>query len=682
MSGLIFPIVETTENRLIALSGNVGHFFKLLPPDQEQMTMGERSSYYEQISHGLDKLSDGAYYKFYSWGGVSYLETNSKELPEIPNVQVVAQADALKIFFESHELYSDIGIHDDYLSFQGNYWRILSVKGWGSSEIGPDFIPDGVDYVLSIKRCESDRAMKRLDRIRQGHLNSFSKGKRDIESEGAYAESEGLMEDLNYGRESLFLIELFFVVKGLSLENLKESTHELQSLMSTRGVKLYSEGQSLLHLKSGLGELFNELIPGVKPVLSLRTHTDKTTHLRNLLPLTRSFLMEEGIELAGQRGETIFFDPFLKSLKNKNMLVTGTSGGGKSVFVNKIVHALIDKHPTVILDKGASYKRMSLYHDGHVMEGGFNPLQFRDPLYLKEFILALVDPIAFPKLKQGHLLSAIKEALQDIRVQTFADLVSALESTFDGISYYFEECRDYFRGEDIPEVKILYVDVENFPKGIVAPLIIFLLEYFKRIPATDKILVFDECWSFLRLHSVYIDECFRTFRKTGALPIAISQGLRDFSEIGTELAGSITNNSYFKVFFPQELQLSDEITTDDQLKVASLLFSKGNFSDCYLKSSDNKYRKILRIFLNPLELELFNTEVGDFAPFMQFFNQNRAYFSSNKDTIDAYVRMKHGFITTTKTESPIQGQTNMPMDAGHPSARDTGTGQQSLSPRQ
>ena len=642
MKGLIFPIADIQGNKIIAISGNVGHFYKVAPPDLEQMAPLEYEGFFEQISACLDCLDDQAYFKFYSWNGISYLETNSKVELVIPNVTTLPQNDALKIFFHETELISDIGIHDDYLSFQGNYWRILSVKSWSAGDINLDFIPDGVDYVLTVKRKPAEQSIKILDRIRQKHISTFFKGKRDLESEGSYFEAEGLMEDIGQGQESLFSVELFFVLKDLSLERLQKSTLEFQSLMAAKGVKLYLEGQSLLHLKSGLGELFNELIPGVKPTLSLRAHIDKTTHLRYLLPLRRSALMDDGIELADQHGVPIFFDPFLKSLKNKNMLVTGTTGAGKSVFVNKIVHSTIDHHPTVILDKGGSYKRLALYHDGYVLENGFNPLQFRDPLYLREFILSLVDQETFGKLEQGRLLFAIKAALKNEQVQNFSQLIHTLEPDFPGIHFYFEECGIFFTDSSIPEVSILYVDVENFPKGIVAPLIIFLLEYFKHIRTEEKILVFDECWSFLKQHGSYIDECFRTFRKTGALPIAISQGLRDFSIIDKTLADSLTNTSYFKAFFPQELDESSDITRDDLACIQSLRFSKGQFSDCYLKSQDNKYRKIMRIYLTPLELELFNTEISDSAPFMQFFKQNRAYFSSNQETIDAYIRIKYG----------------------------------------
>ena len=167
------------------------------------------------------------------------------------------------------------------------------------------------------------------------------------------------------------------------------------------------------------------------------------------------------------------------------------------------------------------------------------------------------------------------------------------------------------------------------------------LEYFKNIGAKEKILVFDEAWSFLKDHADYIDECFRTFRKTGALPIAISQGLNDFAGSGGKLYSSITNNSFIKVFFPQEKIDDPEVTEFDHEMIKTLHFEKGSFSECYLKSADNKIRKVLRIYLSPLELELFHTEAGEDSKFFDFFNKHRPFLDSNQEAINAYVRLKH-----------------------------------------
>jgi type IV secretory pathway VirB4 component len=411
--------------------------------------------------------------------------------------------------------------------------------------------------------------------------------------------------------------------------------------MGQRGVKLFLEGQAPTKLKSGLGTIFSELIPGATPELNKRSHFNKTSHLKYLLPVSQSKLMEGGIPFHDECDQEVFLNPFSSEIKNKNMLVTGLSGSGKSVFVNKLVHKLIDKHPTVILDKGGSFKKLTDYHGGVVLSGGINPMQFKDPIFIREFILSVVDKNEFTKLCRGKLLFLIKEFLASSQEQSFKRLLKFLESEFAGISYYFEDIKDYISENNASEVPILYVDVESYPKNMIPPIIIFILGYFKNHKAKEKILVFDECWSFLADHSEYIDECFRTFRKSGAFPVAISQGIDDFKAINSSLSNSITNNSFFKIYFPQESRSEGDLTTFDRSRIKDLHFKKNVYSDCYLKSSDNKYRKIIRNYLTPLELELFHTEPGGDDHLNLFLENNKQYFKSTKDAIDAFVGLKY-----------------------------------------
>jgi len=251
----------------------------------------------------------------------------------------------------------------------------------------------------------------------------------------------------------------------------------------------------------------------------------------------------------------------------------------------------------------------------------------------------IVDAEKFGKLEKGKLLKAIKEALP--KSQTFFDLIENLKENFVDIDLYFEDFKEYVSDEKVHFQKILYVDVEQFPKAVIAPIIIYILEYFKTLPSKEKILVFDECWSFLSEHSQYIDECFRTFRKTGAFPIAISQSLRDFENVNQSLAQSITNNSYFKVFFPQEMSAVYDITSFDIQNISSLSFKKGVFSECYLKSTDNRFRKTIRNYLTPLELELFHTESGKDKKLNQFLARFESYFNSKDQAYEAYVRLRY-----------------------------------------
>ena len=641
MSKTTFPIVEVSGNKLISLDGNMAHFFELIPPDLSQLSPFEKERFYNGISGALNNLDEDAYFKFSSISGRSFVETNSKEEVVLHGVEIQKNSDHLHLFFNAEDIFSDIGIFDDYLLINGQYIKILSVKKFSENEIDGSLIPLDIDYVLNIRKVPKEKSIKRLERIRTSHLSSFMKNKRDIGSEGAYGQAEDLLGDLTYGHEAIFDMELFFILRRDTAKQVNDDAHDLQTFMASKGVKLFLEGHNPLRGKSGISSIFNELIPGVKPKNGFRNHINKTGHLRYLLPLRRSFLMESGVEFNDQNNDGIFFNPFSSDIKNRNMLVTGLSGGGKSVFVNKIVHKLIEDHPTVILDKGGSFKRLTKYHCGFELCSGFNPLQYDNPHYLREFILSVVDKDKFDKLTRGKLLGEIKKFLASGKPLSFDSLLEFLGQNFEGIHHYFEDTRDYFTDEKTSNHSILYVDVENYPKNIISPLIIYLLEYFKQIPEREKILVFDECWSFLVNHADFIDECFRTFRKTGAFPIAVSQGLNDFKMLGGELCNSITNNSYFKVFFPQELEVSNEITEFDWENLDSLGFQKGVFSDCYLKSTDNKYRKVIRNFLTPLELELFHTEAGEDDLLNRFLDKNGEFFKNNKKAIDAFVGLKY-----------------------------------------
>jgi len=639
MNKTTFPIVEVNGNQLVSIDGNKSSFYKLNNPDLEQMTYSECDVFYDSVSSGLNHIETDKYFKFYKIGEDSFLDTNSETLPDFSTVQFVKQNSPLETFFDESCLYSDIGIHDDYISYCGNYIRLFSVINFSDSEAYPFFLPSDIDYVITVKRNLKDKSVSRLERVRSSHLSSFLKTKRDLTSEGAYNQAEELLSDIIHGHEELFDTEMFFILKATSLEKLNSLSKAFSIEMNAVGIKLFSEGQSLLNAKSGLASIYNNLIPGVKPTQGLRVIPDKSSHLRYLLPLHKSKLMDKGISFHDTSSCEIFLNPFSHDVKNRNMLVTGLSGGGKSVFVNKLIHHLIQDHPTVILDKGGSFKKVTNYHGGSYLKSGFNPFQFKDPVYLREIILSIVDEESFNKLERGRLLKIIKDNVDDCR--TFLDLISVLKGHFVDIDLYFEEFRNYFIDEELDFQKILYVDIEDYPKGIITPLIIFILEYFKRIPINEKILVFDECWSFLKDHTSFIDECFRAFRKTGAFPIAISQSLRDFSHLNSDLASSITNNSYFKVFFPQELEVVNDIGSFDITNINSLEFKKGIFSECYLKSSDNRYRKKIKNYLTPIELQLFHTEAGADLKFNLFVNQFKDYFSTHKEVVDAYVRLIH-----------------------------------------
>ena len=636
MDKITFPILEEKENELISIDGHGSLFFKIKSPDLEQLSDFQKKEFFNTLGTDLERLGNGDYLKLYCVEEKSYLQMSQESSLSFSSFNISPQSNPLGLFFGSKKIFSDIGIYDDYLSYNGQYVRIFSAQEFsGQGFLG--MIPRGVDYVLNIKKISKEESIKKLERIRTGHLSSFLKRKRDIEGEGSYEQAEKLLEEVLFEKEALFSIELFFILKSFCLEELYKKSFGLESDLKSRGIKIFAEGQSLVQFKTGLAHLFTELIPGVFPKLALREHWDKTSHLAYLLPLNPSYLMDKGVLFHDQAQGEIFFNLFDRSLKNRNMLVSGTTGAGKSVFVNKLLHHL--ECPNVILDKGGSFKKISLYHDAKILSPPFNPLQFKDPVYLREFILSVTGSKSFGRLKRAELLKEITKSLPG--VFSFWDLLEHLEGSFPKISFYFEELKDFIGEDQTPIKSMLYVDVEDYPKVAVAPVVIFALQYFKSIQQKNKLLVIDECWSFLKAHSLYIEECFRTFRKTGASSIAIAQGVGDFLNLDGKISKAIINTSYFQVLFPQDFVNEERFSEFDKERLKSLHFEKNVFSDCYLKSSDGVYQKIIRNFLTPLEFELFHTESGEDEKLFRFVENTQNYFKSIKDSINAYVRLKY-----------------------------------------
>ena len=173
MNKNVFPIVEVKGNRLVSITGNVGHLYQLQSPDLEQLSPEARESFYDGISKSLDSLSTDAYFKFYRLKENSYLESNLDGEVYFPNIELKSEENPLHIIFGENGLYSSIGIHDDYLSFNGQYTRVFSAFEFSEDEIDDSFIPDDVDYVLTFKKVSKEKSVSKLEKIRTGHLSSF-----------------------------------------------------------------------------------------------------------------------------------------------------------------------------------------------------------------------------------------------------------------------------------------------------------------------------------------------------------------------------------------------------------------------------------------------------------------------------------------------------------------------------
>jgi hypothetical protein len=622
---MIFPILEINVGTITSIKGDISKLFEIETPDLSQRSDAEKASLLLSCQAELRNLSTDEIYKIYYLNDSLYLNTTDINLDRFCGKLHLVN-NPLNVFLGELNIFQDVEIFDDYIMVNQKYLRLLSLKEMPRT-IGPQFFESFGDFVFHLQKIDPVQAKKKLDRKRKLHFSLTLEALRNIESEKAFSESEELLELVMTGEEIVFNFEGWFIISAPTKLELDEKTKELKQRANLHDFELLTEIRSL-------GLFFSSILPGVRPLFK-RTQFVTSSFLSGLIPFPSESLMNSGIHLHSQKERKVNFNLFDETAINFNLLITGTSGQGKSMMANKIIRDEVERgQKIVILDLGNSFKKTVTYLDGCNFSQSFNPLQFKDLSYLKNFILSVVDDGFFSKSSEGKLFEVIRElSLNDF--DSFENFLERLESEFSGIKYYFSEIKDYFTNENVSFNQLTYCDLSLYPENIKAPLIVYLIEYFKNIEG-KKIFVFDECWQLLTKNADYVAESFRTFRKHQASAVAISQNLEDF--LSSQLGRVIYQNSHFKFLFKQEV-LGDYLNKDALTFLEQVNSKKGEYSE-FLVLSDN-IRKIVRFYPTQLELYLFNTEKSESLKFEKF-EKERHGLMEFKEIFDQYVYLISG----------------------------------------
>jgi len=617
----MIPLYHVNGHELISLSGKVSSFYKITPSDIEGVTNSKSEKIFTDIEK--DIINCNGEIKFYWIEGKVYVNSFS-DFKISQGIQKPSTT-PLEDFFGTYP--QEVNFHENYLTCGTDFVRLFSVKEF------PTFIEkldtlSWPNFVLHIRKQESNKAKGIINFRRKLHYSSLFKGMKDIDSENAYEEAETMLQKLSHGEIALLDIECFIILKAKDKIELdqksKDLVHEFKSVDSL----LFQE-------EKGLSFFFQSLIPGVEPSFK-RSQLCSSNYISKMLPFHIDFIHDGGLKLTARSHKELYWDLFNPTSINYNVLITGTSGQGKSMMANKILKYELGKGTkAVVLDLGNSFYKTTKYYHGEVLSHKFNPLQFRNPTYLKEFVLSVIEDKT-TKMEEGRLFSVIQNILE-LKVSNFDHFLIELEKEFVGISFYFSEIKEYFSDEDIQLNDLTYCDFSDYPEAMKAPLIIYLIEYFKNLEG-KKVFVFDECWHLLNKNADYIAECFRTFRKHHASAIAISQNLDDFSI--TQLGRVIIQNTHWKLLFRQSLSESEFIDYQSIELLESIYSKKGAYSEFLLLSEGIK--KPIRYYPTHLEYELFNTNKDESIKFNTYLVENNKYLSFT-ECIENYCKLKNPF---------------------------------------
>ncbi len=614
------PLFRIEGHEIQALNGEVSHFYEVIPPDLE----GASEADFERVMLDLenDLIQTEAVFKLYSLNGRIFL--NSFGEVSLTHGCLCPSDNPLGIFLGRDE--ANLEFYENYLTQGNEFIRLLSMKDFPERMMPFESGTLG-DFVLCCKKIPKSIAKNRINLKRKLHFSALFKGMRDLDAENAFNQAENILDQVTTDGAGLFTVECYLIVRAPTKKELDQLTDATQALYKAKDATLRVE-------ERGLSFLYQSLIPGV--LASFKRSSDiPSDYLAYWMPFHRDFIHEHGLGLVSRAGKSVWVDLFHPTALSFNALITGTSGQGKSMFANRLMeHQLGLGVKGIVLDLGNSFRKSALFHGGAVFSEKFNPMQFKCPRYLKEFILAAMDE-KLGKKAEGKLFEDIKVILAERPEITFEELISALQKEFSGLEFYFSEIKEFFSDEVQRLHDFTYCDFGIYPEAMKAPLIIYLIECFKNLEGR-KVFIFDECWHLLEKNASYIAECFRTFRKHNASAVAISQNLDDFSQ--TQLGRVIIQTSFNKFLFRQALQESEFIDAQSKILLDSVQSHKGEYSEFLYLSEVCK--KPLRYKPTPLEYELFTSDPMDAAPFQKYMDE-KGRFLSFKKAMENYTAIKH-----------------------------------------
>ena len=388
-----------------------------------------------------------------------------------------------------------------------------------------------------------------------------------------------------------------------------------------------------------------------------------TTAASRLAPLQGEFLgaATPHLVLVGRRGQPFAWSPFSNEDGNHNVAIVGSSGSGKSVFMQEVAGALRSAGAEVmVIDDGFSFMNSC-----KLQGGAFIRFNLSSGLCLNPF--SLIDPVQAAGDEEyaadsTKLIKLIVElaARQDRRASAeesgvIEKAVNAVWQSFgqggsiDAVANWMRQ-NEGERGRDLALSLAAYVadgaygslfngaanleldnpytvfemkDLETKQdlRAVIVLAILFLVgqRMSKGSRALKKALIIDEAWQLLADGATgeFIEGAARRWRKEGGALITGTQSLNDFYK--TTGARACIENSDWQVFLRMKPEALEQLRNDARLGVdeATMQLLKS------LKVSDKEYSEMLisgpygkflgRLCLDPYSAAVYSSKAEVFS---------------------------------------------------------------------
>lgn len=256
--------------------------------------------------------------------------------------------------------------------FVFSYPRYLHTN-WFSPIINLDRVFDISMYIHPVDTATILRTLRRkVAQVQSQIAEREQKGLvRDPILDTGYRDLEDLRDKLQQAQERLFNFGLYITIYGLTEEELNKTETEIKSVLEAR----------LVYIKPALfqqAEGFKSILPLNFDELSVNTYLNSSPISSTIPFVSFDLTSNKGVLFGVNRhnNSLVLFDRF--SLPNANIVVFGTSGGGKSYLTKlEILRSLMWGIDVIIIDPereyqylteavGGSYISISLTSKNHI----------------------------------------------------------------------------------------------------------------------------------------------------------------------------------------------------------------------------------------------------------------------------------------------------------------------------
>jgi conjugal transfer ATP-binding protein TraC len=361
--------------------------------------------------------------------------------------------------------------------------------------------------------------------------------------------------------------------------------------------------------------------------------------------------------LGGRRGQVMQLDVYDNPAGNYNVAIAGTSGSGKSVFLNEIAVSYLGVGAKVwIIDVGRSYEKTCHNLGGEFIEftdGAqicLNPFSFVDDINEDmEMLLPVLAQMVSPREPlENFLYSSLGTAIKKVwntkgREMTVTDVYELLNAgrieddthepdrrlrdlaamlqpfTRDGVyGKYFDGPATIDFSNDFVVLELEELKAKKDLQSVVLLIVLYRITremYFSR--DRKKIVIIDEAWDLMSGGSTaeFIEAGYRRARKYKGSFMSATQGIDDYYK--NPAATAALNNCDWVFLLRQKkesVEMLDKLgrlSMDEGMKrmLQSLRTEHGAYSEIFISSPVGS--GIGRLIVDPVSLLLYSSKAED-----------------------------------------------------------------------